>query len=130
MLRNNLFAGCVGLAMLAGALPAVTDIGAYQAEWSPQRVYGRIAQTPTLGEFFEFDHSSAPSSPVHFQEALHSAGNGNFAIAFIPGANHGGYLVGNRGYRFDTAALTARSPLLIDTVVDWVERQVIDRARR
>ena len=102
----------------------VTEIGAYQAQWPPDRVYGRISSTPTLGVFFEFDHSSAPSSPHHFQSALRSAGNGNHAVVIVPDSNHSGFVVNGRGYRFDTGELTRRSPLLIDTVADWVERQV------
>ena len=53
--------------------------------------------------------------------ALHQAGNGNVQISIIPDANHGGFLVGTDGYRFNTGRLTGRSPLLIKTVSDWLE---------
>ena len=102
----------------------VLDIGRYQTEWPPERVYGRISSVPTLGVFFEFDHSSAPSSPDHFHKSLSAAGNGNFAVVMIPDAHHGGFVVEGMGYRFDTSKHKKRSPLLIDTVADWVERQV------
>ncbi len=101
----------------------VTEIGAYQSQWPPQRVYGRITSTPTLGVFFEYDHSSAPSSPLHFLHALQEAGNGSHTVAIIQDANHGGFVLDGQGYRFDTSRLTGRSPILIDTVADWVERQ-------
>ena len=39
-------------------------------------------------------------------------------------AHHGGFVVDGLGYRFDTSRHRRRSPLLIDTVADWVERQV------
>ncbi|MBD3298944.1 MAG: prolyl oligopeptidase family serine peptidase [candidate division Zixibacteria bacterium] len=106
----------------------VREIGRYQAEWPPERVYGRIAAVPTLGVFFEFDHSSSPSSPGHFHQSLHSAGNGNYAIAIIPDTHHGGFVLNGQGYRFDTSTLRRRSPLLIDTVIEWVERQVVPAA--
>ncbi len=102
----------------------VTEIGAYQLQWPPDRVYGRITSTPTLGVFFEYDHSSSPSSPLHFLDALQQAGNGNHTVTIIPDANHGGFVLDGQGYRFDTGTLTGRSPILIDTVADWVERQL------
>ena len=105
----------------------VLDIGRNQAEWPPQRVYGQITTVPTLGVFFEYDHSSAPSTPYHFHQSLRYAGNGNTDIVLIPDANHGGFVLNGMGYRFDTAKLTGRSPLLIDSVADWVERQVRQR---
>ncbi len=100
----------------------VLKIGHYQNEWPPERVYGQISSVPTLGVFFEFDHSSAPSSPDHFYTSLRAAGNGDFAVVMIPDAHHGGFVVDGLGYRFDTSKLKKRSPLLIDTVANWVER--------
>ncbi len=102
----------------------VVEIGAYQSQWPPERVYGRITSTPTLGVFFEYDHSSSPSSPLHFLHALHEAGNGRYTVAIIQDANHAGFVLDGQGYRFDTGTLTGRSPILIDTVADWVERQI------
>ncbi len=102
----------------------VADIGAYQSQWPPERVYGRITSTPTLGVFFEYDHSSSPSSPLHFLRALQEAANGNHTVVIIPDANHGGFLLDGQGYRFNTSTLTGRSPIVIDTVADWVERQI------
>ena len=100
------------------------EVGRYQSSWPPERVYGQIHSTPTLGVFFEFDHSSAPSSPGHFLRALRGAGNGDVAVQIVPDTHHGGFVLDGMGYRFDTSALTRRSPLLIDAVADWVERQV------
>ena len=108
----------------------ILDIGRYQDRWPPERVYGKVSSVPTLGVFFEFDHSSAPSSPYHFHKSLSAAGNGNFAVVMIPDAHHGGFVVDGLGYRFDTSMHKRRSPLLIDTVVDWVERQVNLRQRK
>ena len=102
----------------------VTDIGKYQNDWPPERVYGQVSSVPTLGIFFEFDHSSAPSSPDHFHKSLRLAGNSDFTVVIIPDAHHGGYLVNGMGYRFDTSNHKKRSPLLADTVADWVERHV------
>ena len=102
----------------------VLNIGRYQNDWPPERVYGQISTVPTLGVFFEFDHSSAPSSPDHFHNSLRAAGNSDFAVVMIPDAHHGGFVVDGLGYRFDTSKHKKRAPLLIDTVADWVERHV------
>lgn len=102
----------------------VLEIGRYQDEWPPSRVYGQITSVPTLGVFFEFDHSSGPSSPDHFYRSLRAAGNSDFAVAMIPDANHGGFELDGMGYRFDTSKLKRRSPLLASTISDWIERHV------
>ena len=106
----------------------VTEIGERQSQWPPSRVYGQVTQVPTLGVFFEWDHSSAPSAPLNFLTALRDAGNGDVNIAIIPESNHGGFIVGEDEYRFDTNKLTGRSPILIETVADWLENKLGDDA--
>ena len=73
---------------------------------------------PTLGLFFEFDHSSSPSTPLIFHSALSHAGNGNFAIYVFPGMNHGAWEV--ESLRFNTREITRRAPEVFKTLVDWV----------
>lgn len=85
-----------------------------------ERTYEQVT-VPTLGLFFEFDHSSTPETPVVFHRALHRAGNGEYAIHVFPNAHHGGFEV--ESYRFDTQQLQRRSPELFLTLVDWVTRQ-------
>jgi len=102
----------------------VTKIGEYQSQWPPERVYGQIDKTPTLGVFFEYDHSSAPSSPFHFLKSLHDAKNSDYTVVIVPDANHGGFVLNGAGYRFDTNEFTGRSPILIDQIADWTERHL------
>ncbi len=73
---------------------------------------------PTLGLFFEFDHSSPPSTPLIFHRALSHAGNGNFAIYVFPGVNHGAWEV--ESLCFNTREITRRAPEVFKTLVDWV----------
>jgi dienelactone hydrolase len=106
----------------------VTEIGEQQSQWPPSRVYGQVTKVPTMGVFFEWDHSSAPSAPQNFLTALRDAGNGDVHITIVPESNHGGFIVGEDEYRFDTSRLTGRSPILVETVADWLENKLRDDA--
>lgn len=86
-----------------------------------ERDYETVA-VPTLGLFFEFDHSSTPETPLIFHRALSRAGNGHFAIYVFPQTNHGAWEV--ESYRFDTRKILRRSPEVFHTLASWVSRQL------
>ncbi len=84
-----------------------------------ERTYEQVT-VPTLGLFFEFDHSSTPETPLIFHRALHKAGNGDYAIHVFPNTHHGGFEV--ESYRFDSQKLKRRPPEIFLTLIDWVAR--------
>lgn len=101
-----------------------TTWGSAVASAPAERTYEQVT-VPTLGLFFEFDHSSTPDTPLLFHRALHRAGNGDYAIHVFPDTHHGGFEV--ESYRFDTQKLERRPPEIFLTLVDWVARHANTR---
>lgn len=86
----------------------------------PARDYAEVT-VPTLGIFFQYDHSSPPDTPWRFQRALIAAGNGDYALRVFPGTNHGAWKV--NGYRFDPEVVSGRDPAVLPALADWVEER-------
>ncbi len=84
-------------------------------------------RAPALGLFFEHDHSSPPTTPLRFHEALTAAGNSDFAVAVVPDANHGAWEVD--GLRFNTQEITRRKPETFAILRAWVAQHVTTPSR-
>jgi pimeloyl-ACP methyl ester carboxylesterase len=82
-----------------------------------ERDFERV-RVPTLGVFFEFDHSNPQDPPVIFKRAM--ANNRDAEVHIIPGANHGGWAVD--GYRWSSQTIDGRIPEFYSTVANWVDR--------
>ena len=107
--------------MYYDSLEDATTWGSAVASSRPDQTYEQ-ATVPTLGLFFEFDHSSPRDTPLLFHRALSTAGNGDFAIYVFPNTNHGAWEVAS--YRFNTKEIRRRDPEVFTTLVDWVARTV------
>lgn len=88
----------------------------------PSRDFSQVT-VPTLGLFFEWDHSSPPETPMDFHRALEAGGNADYEIIVLPGLNHGGWITPG-GYRWTSGEIEGRSPEVFQILRDWVARQV------
>lgn len=78
----------------------------------------RRVQVPTLGLFFEHDHSTTPETPQIFLQALRSGGNGDVTVRVFPGGDHGGWVVD--GFRMDRSQITRRLTEPFEFMRDWI----------
>jgi pimeloyl-ACP methyl ester carboxylesterase len=75
-------------------------------------------QCPSLGVFFEFDHSSPPETPIDFLTGILQSKNKNVTVKVFTGANHG--MWGVSGYNFVNNEITSRDPEIFKFIADWI----------
>jgi pimeloyl-ACP methyl ester carboxylesterase len=105
----------------------------YSAEWESEteaREYAAAETTnvpaddfeqvivPTLGLFFEHDHSTTLDTPHIFLEALTAGGNGDVTVRVFPGGDHGAWVVD--GFRGDRSQITRRLREPYEHLRDWI----------
>lgn len=78
----------------------------------------RRVRVPTLGLFFEHDHSTTPETPHLFLEALVAGGNGDVTVRVFPHGDHGAWVVD--GYRMDRSRITHRLTAPYELMRDWI----------
>ena len=74
--------------------------------------------SPTLGIFYEFDHSTPPDSPTIFFNSLQESNSKDISVRVFPNATHGGWMVDS--YYFDTSKITNVESKAYYFIVDWL----------
>ncbi len=97
------------------------EYSAAEAIYVPANDFRRVT-VPTLGLFFEHDHSTTPETPYIFLEALLEGGNGDVTVRVFPGADHGAWVVD--GFRMDRSQITRRLTEPYELMRDWILARV------
>lgn len=74
--------------------------------------------SPALGIFYEFDHSTPSNSPTIFFNSLQESNSRDISVRVFPNATHGGWVVDN--YYFDTSKITNVESKAYYFIVDWL----------
>ncbi len=93
------------------------DFAREEAAFVPADDFRQVT-VPTLGLFFEHDHSTTPETPAIFLAALRAGSNGDVTVRVFPGGDHGGWVVD--GYRMDRSRITHRLTAHLELLRDWI----------
>jgi len=73
---------------------------------------------PTLGVFYEFDHSTPPDSPYLFLKSLANSNAKDISIRVFSNTTHGGWVV--YSYYFDSSNITRQESKAYYYIVEWL----------
>jgi len=76
-------------------------------------------KAPTLGIFYEFDHSTPPDTPSVFLNALRDSEARDISVRVFPNSTHGGWVVDS--FYFDSSKITRMEPRAYYVIVDWLD---------
>ena len=74
---------------------------------------------PSLGIFFEFDHSTPPESAQIFLRSLRKSRSKDVTIRVFPNSTHGGWSV--QDYYFDSSKITRMESKALYFLTYWLE---------
>jgi len=73
---------------------------------------------PTLGVFYEFDHSTPPDSPYLFLKSLANSNAKDISVRVFPNTTHGGWVV--YSYYFDSSFITRQESTAYYHIIEWL----------
>ena len=79
----------------------------------------KSVKAPTLGIFYEFDHSTPPDSPSIFLNSLLLSNAKDVSVRVFPNTTHGGWVVDS--YYFNTAKITKMESKACYFIIDWLD---------
>lgn len=96
----------------------------YEKEYSrePGDDYKDLA-IPTLGIFFQFDHSTTPQSPEDFLAGVQASKSPEVRVVVLPGLNHGSWGP-YQSYRTPSSEVTFRSVRVNEVLKAWLDEIV------
>lgn len=74
---------------------------------------------PTLGIFYEFDHSTPEDSPILFLQGLQESRSKDYCVRIFPNSTHGGWVVEN--YYFDTGQIRYQNAEALKFIPAWLD---------
>jgi len=83
----------------------------------PSKDFKKV-NAPTLGLFFQFDHSSTPDTPVRFLDGIIKSNAPEVTVRVFPKANHGMWTVPS--YYFNSSKISGRNPEIFKFLNAWL----------
>ncbi|MFD2588684.1 alpha/beta fold hydrolase [Croceitalea marina] len=74
---------------------------------------------PSLGIFYQYDHSTPPDSPARFMNGLINSKSKDISVRVFPNTTHGGWVVD--GYYFNSNDITRMESKAFFHIIEWLK---------
>ena len=79
----------------------------------------RKVRSPSLGIFYQYDHSTPEDTPKIFLENVRASRSSDVCVRIFPNTTHGGWMV--PGYYFSTSEITHQNAKAYYFIINWLE---------